>query len=131
MKTAGPQHPETYGIETTTYGIANTTVASVGADQVLKLLRQNLIREIPNLTDRNANPSTVSGRINRHLDEAGMLMSQAGFLPTHAVAIQVYQYLADKAFPTLNERGWPYDREQAFCRRLLAVIGSTRTGEGA
>lgn len=108
-----------YAIDTNTYGIETTTAQTTGADQVLKLLRQNLVKEIPNLIDRNANPSTVSGRITRHFDEAGMLIAQPGFRPSRLVAIQVYQYLVETAFPTLNQRGWPYDRQEIFLSRLL------------
>lgn len=128
MRNTAPP-PENYAIDKSTYGIETATVTAIGADQTLKLLRQNLVKEIPNLLDRNANPSTVSGRITRHLDEAHTLMSQPGFRPSRTVGIQVWQYLTETAFPTLNQRGWPYEREHFFVQRLLAAIPAAE-GEG-
>lgn len=102
--------------------------STIGADQILLLLRSNLIKEIPNLANHQAKPATVSGRIASHLDQAGILMSQNGFTPSRDVALQVAQYLMHTAFPTLRERGWPYAREINFMSRLIDTIPG---GEGA
>lgn len=104
-------------------------ISTIGADQILLLLRSNLIKEIPNLSNPHANQSTVSGRITKHLDEAGMLMSQPGFTPSRTVAIQVYQYLLENAFSTLRQRGWPYEREREFVVQLHDTLNPTRGGE--
>ncbi len=118
---AVPQMEETVPQSENAVAQFSQAFATVGADQVLTLLKQNLQREIPNLATGNGVASTVSGRINQHLDHTGMLMSQPGFQPSRLVAIQVWHYLFS-AFQLLNERGWPYDRQEIFMSKLLASM---------
>ena len=107
----------------------NAGFTTIGADQVLNLLKLNLQREIPNFSNPHANNSTVSDRITRHLDEAAALIAGPGFTPTRHVAIQVWQYLVNTGFPALRQRGFPYNRENIFVDRLLQVIPALE-GEG-
>ncbi len=124
-----------YDIANKNYVIAATphtasVMETLGADFVLKNLKRNIQAEIPNLADRHAKPSSVSERINKHFDEAGMYMSQPGFVPTQSVAMSVWNYLKSRAFPTLRDSGWPYDRESIFLSRLESLINtSERAGE--
>lgn len=94
----------------------------IGADQILKHCKSKLQSEIPNLHNPQASKSTVSGRIEKVLDETFIAMWNKQFLPSKDVAIKVYQYLADTAFPALNNAGYPYQKDVFIMKALSDVI---------
>lgn len=96
-----------------------------GSNQVLTVCSKRLMSDIPNLIQKNGNPETVSERINRALDETLELIYFESFKPNREVAIKFYQYLVEKAFPTLNAVGRPYPKDQEFVRRIYQVIQAT------
>jgi hypothetical protein len=100
----------------------------VGADQTLRLLKLDLQREMANFRGKYDKASSVSARINRRIDEAGMIMEMPGFAPSRLIAVQVYDYMASRVFPSLNEKGWPYERERIFLSRLKAACEAAKGG---
>lgn len=96
-----------------------------GSNQVLTVCSKRLMSDIPNLIQKNGNPETVSERINRALDETLELIYFESFKPNREVVIKFYQYLVEKAFPTLNAVGRPYPKDQEFVRRIYQVIQAT------
>lgn len=104
--------------------------SGVGADQTLRLLKLDLQREMANFRGKYDKASSVSARINRRIDEAGMIMEMPGFMPSREIAVQVYDYMATRVFPVLNEKGWPYEREHLFLSRLKAACEAAK-GVGA
>lgn len=103
--------------------------AVIGADQILKHLKSKLQSEIPNLHNPQASKSTVSGRIEKVLDETFIAMWNNQFLPSKDVAIKVYQYLGDTAFPALNNAGYPYQKDVFVMKALSDVIERLHTVE--
>lgn len=106
---------------------AEAAQGSVGADQVLELLRQQIQREIANFKNPQAIPKTVAGRIHSHLSDAYQAMKSPDFAPTRATGAKVYGYLVGTVFPTLNEKGWPFENDQFMCLRMLDVIPKEHT----
>ena len=94
----------------------------VGADQVLELMRQQVQREIANFRNPQAIPKTVAGRIHGHLSGAYKTMNLPDFCPSRAVGVKTYGYLVETVFPTLNEKGWPFEQDIFMCQRMIAVI---------
>lgn len=94
----------------------------IGCDAVLKNCKQVVQRDLTNFGRNDANPATVSGRINKAMDDAFEIVSKDGFSPSYDVALSFYKFLAETAIPTLNDRGWPYSRDTFFMKRILAVI---------
>ena len=95
---------------------------TTGADQILELLRVNVQREVSNFRNPQATPSTVAGRIHGHLAIAYGAMKSQDFVPSRAAGVRVYGYLVETVFPTLNEKGWPFEQDIFMCQRLLEVI---------
>lgn len=93
----------------------------MGCDAVLRNMREKVQRDIPNFHRRDANKATVSGRINRALDEALRIMSQEGFKPSRRVGIETYDYVVG-ALKTLDEIGWPYERKNEIIRQLISSL---------
>lgn len=96
--------------------------AVLGCDQILLSLRKKLQSELPNLTNKNGQKSSISARINRAFDEAYQAMNLPDFVPSREVGAKVYKYLVEEAIPTLNGVGWPYEKDSMFLKRLLHVI---------
>lgn len=103
--------------------------AVIGADQILKHLKAKLQSEIPNLHNPQASKATVSGRIEKVLDETFIAMWNKQFLPSKDLAIKVYQYLGDTAFPALNNAGYPYQKDAFVMKALSDVIERLDTVE--
>ena len=103
--------------------------AVIGADQILKHLKAKLQSEIPNLHNPQASKATVSGRIEKVLDETFIAMWNKQFIPSKDVAIKVYQYLGDTAFPALNNAGYPYQKDAFVMKALSDVIERLDTVE--
>jgi len=94
----------------------------IGSDQILKHLKAKLQSEIPNLHNPQASKATVYGRIEKVLDDTFMAMWNRQFLPSRDLAIKVYQYLGDTAFPALNNAGYPYQKDAFVMKALSDVI---------
>lgn len=97
----------------------------LGSNQILEACSKRVKSDIPNLLQKNGDPVTVHGRISKALDETLLLIGNEGFCPSRDLAIQTYQYFADRAFPALNGVGRPYDKDHQFIERLMQVIKAT------
>lgn len=94
----------------------------LGSNQILLQFQRKLMADIPNLLKKNGVPGTVSARINRAFDECYEAICHPDFCPDRTVGAKVYGYAASEAIPTLNNAGWPYERDMFFMQKLLEVI---------
>lgn len=94
----------------------------LGCDAVLKQCERAVRADLPSFKRSDSKPKTVSGRINRALDNCYEIIQKPDFTPTRDVGAAFYKFMAEIAIPTLNDRGWPYERDSFFMKRLLDVI---------
>lgn len=93
-----------------------------GADELLKHYETVIRREIPNFSNKHARPDTVAGRIHAALDALNEAIAAPGFEPSRAQGARFYGYLVETAFPAINGRGYPYERDTFLAKKLLSVI---------
>ena len=98
------------------------TFSVLGCDAVLSLCERKVRADLPNFNRKDSKAETVSARINSAIDECYKTICQADFRPSSGASIPFYKFMVETAFPTLNGRGWPYERDQFFIQRLIQVI---------
>lgn len=94
-------------------------------DHVLKLAEKELRGHHANFGIRGRKNSTVSENINRILDETRAHLEQFRkneHQPTRDQAIKFYTYITGDLFPSLNDRGWPYDHDVLFAKLMFGMI---------
>lgn len=94
----------------------------LGCDAVLKQCEKKLRSDLPNFNREDALKSSVSNRINSALNECFEIVQKPEFTPTREVATAFYKFMVETVIPTLNQRGWPYERDTFFLKRILEVI---------
>ena len=96
--------------------------STLGSDAVLKVCKKALQSDMPNFKRQDVKKKSVSERINAALDACFNEMNNPDFCPSMPVAADFYRLCVEDVFPQLNEKGWPYERDTFFLKRLLAVI---------
>ena len=92
----------------------NATDSGSHADAVIKLAEKELRGFAANFGRTGGKDSTVSANINRILNRTARDIAEKGFAPSHEVWLKFYNYLQGELFPTLNQKGWPYEYERQF-----------------
>lgn len=95
--------------------------AVVGADEIIKTCERALMSDIPNFNAKYAKPESVHRRVCEALDRCFEAMQHPDFKPSRQVIAKFYGYLANTAIPTMNSKGWPYERDVFFMQKLLEV----------
>jgi len=116
------EEEKTVAQSTQTVAQQEITFSAGSADHILELLRQTIQKDISNFRNPQAQKKTVSGRICTALDDAFPYLTDPAFLPSRNNSIRLYAYLVQTVFPTLNQIGWPYQRDTQFAARLLNKI---------
>lgn len=93
-----------------------------GSDEIMEVCKTAVERDLPNFGRRDARPSTVSARVNAALEQCHTAIEHPSFRPTADKAAAFYAFLTVKAFPLLNSKGWPYERDKEMARLVLASI---------
>ena len=94
----------------------------MGCDEILKNCEKKLRSDIPNFTRTDTKSSTVSVRVKFALDLCFEALKRPDFVPSRKVGCAFYAYMVQTAIPALNHRGFPYENDKFFLKRILEVI---------
>lgn len=97
------------------------------ADAVIKLAEKELRGFAANFGRTGGKDSTTSANINRILNRTARNIEEKGFAPSYEVWLKFYNYLQAELFPTLNQKGWPYEYERAFVAAVYRLKPDTVT----
>ena len=100
---------------------SETVASGNGSDALLQLALKRLKGFAANFDQRHRNNQTVSGNINRILDETNTAIREPGIAPSRAQMIRFYSYLME-LLPYLDTKGWPYERGKEMARYILANV---------